>query len=1300
MSANVTFLGYTLPVGAGGVVEPPVDSAVHYTEFGWTVRFFEPELQLNLGGHVGPDDTYVRFVADIECEDVGGVWTPRAIKYDGQTPNFWLIPNQTISSHPIDVRLRVLDFQADDIHCLGVRAGKIVFQNTKHTWKTDPSSPLALGNTSIPIDLRNGEAKIDAGALQLLSSNIFGPRGRTTACFARSHISNGNPTVDISLGSPPASIRVLFAAATSKPLPLHVDLLDRSKRVVNSDNPMIAALSIADYGLEVELDRPGATTIAKAVTARAKGGNLRLFTHFLSDQANAPQAWTGPASLKLGIRAGDPVRPGSLVAISSNIALQPTGNANVIHGVASDARFSFQGAATLSLDTASEPNHPVPIGFDQAIAREITYPYLQWSNLPVAGVKPIAVMHAGRSNLPAQGQAIEAVSLSGSTLVLPLSDRARLVQTGSNGERHITFLDGLLGTPSYPLVQTSHDSGRVKLPPNGGSTMALTSLFSSGKPAYQPYGVVYQIGDRFTLECQDDGTINDFLVIGQNVNFTRLDLSDLLGVKASSPPFNLTGVDKPVTGILKLSRGITLQEICSDPRVKLTPPFSLDDPINGPNWVGLVIFNLSATANEDNALYALFGTAAFKMRYLAITAKDGANAFDFSAVLDFENASPFPAPTNKEANFRISRVSAYWRNSTLQKLDIDGTLNVARFLGLTINPPQQITIAGRYDNQAKAVRFASRFIPIELLPTAVQGAPISAFQIDSVDVTFGNGGAGIVADGSVTVSKFQLGSFAIDAPGDPVDFTGLAFPFPSAPGLSAIEIDIGYPSLRLNQDNLSFNWEFFQIALIGIGMIPDENSWLSVPALDIKGGGKPPNSPTASLTLSLSLMKLPALAAKSINRLTLNILVGMLPAGDTWDPNFWARIQAVDFKGLELDLLQFMTVKIRELKMEDKNNKHVEFNADGVEIFVLNEKIATVTVRIFNNAGESGFLAFVAPQPLSTWFEINWLLAAHNVTIPNNLAKELITINPQTGIDPDKLGTSLDQNLIPAPGGGNGRWLFGAGIHVATDVLVGQAVFQDEGFCGIALYSPLFKAWFNLNFAIGVAYRRGARPEQDSFFVAVTVPQVTLPAFDFMGGTISIEIAMNGDFKLDVGFPSLGPDGVARSWDRSFGAVVGILQGSGGFYLTKGTPGALQTVTGLRLGGGYAVQAGFGASFGAGIFSVVVTIGVYAIVEGEFVLDNGRLVQFTLTGAIGVLFRGVGQLDWWVISVTVSIVVAAEARATIQWASGSKLQIDFDFTVYASASAQACIGGRWFHLCKSISVSIPMRVHYPVQLGN
>jgi hypothetical protein len=84
--------------------------------------------------------------------------------------------------------------------------------------------------------------------------------------------------------------------------------------------------------------------------------------------------------------------------------------------------------------------------------------------------------------------------------------------------------------------------------------------------------------------------------------------------------------------------------------------------------------------------------------------------------------------------------------------------------------------------------------------------------------------------------------------------------------------------------------------------------------------------------------------------------------------------------------------------------------------------------------------------------------------------------------------------------------------------------------------------------------------------------------------------------------------------------VVGIFQGSGGFHLTNGTPGALHSANSLQFGGGYAVQAGFGASFGVGIFSVVVTIGVYAIVEGEFVLDNGNLVQFMLSGAIGMLF--------------------------------------------------------------------------------
>ena len=1296
--AIVTFLGYILPVDSNDAIAAPTASAVDFPAGGWNATLHNGLLDLNLGGWIGPPHAEQRIylLAKVDCVLNGGIWTPSTVRDGAQ---FWLFPNDENSEHPnIDVRLGSLDFKSDSDRGLSVRNGRIVFQNVDHTWKTDPASPLALVNPSIPIDFKNGVAQIDHGALELVACNIRGPVTKPVKCFSRSHISRG--TLDIPLGSPPPSLSVIFDAANNKRLPLHVDMLDR-KKAVGSDNPMVAALSIANYALKLDLLRSANDTVATAVSALAKGASppLALTTHFLSNRQNAASVWSGPTSLALGVRAGDAIRPASLFVISPHFTLQPSAATGTsVHGVASDAEFAFNNNANFLLDTASEPHHPNPKGFDPSIVREITYPYLRWSNL--TSTKPVTLMHAGKSTVTAQaaggaGSPIEAVGLSGSTLALPLMDRPRLIQTGTNGQDHIKFLDGLLASPSYSLVATTHDSGRIMSAPTGGSNMVLSALFAADKPAYHPFNNRYNLGDRFTLDCQDNGTTHDFLLIPQDATFTTCNLNDLLGDKGS--PFNMTGT--PPRGILKLSRGITLKDICT--RAGILPPFAADDPINSPNWVGLIMFNIVATANSDNALAKLFGTAPFSMPYLAVTARDSGNAFDFTGLLEHNDATPLPMPTptpTGAANFKISNVNAFWQNSTLQRLDVDGTLNVGNFLGLALNPPQQITITGRYESKTASVRFASRFDPVDLLPETVQGAPIKKLQINSVDLVFNNKGTTIIAGGLISVTGFTLGSFSIDGPGSAVDFTKLAFSFEGASGLSPINIKIDYAALQLNQDNISYDWGSFKIALTGIALAESPSWWGSIPVLHIGSGG-PTAGPSAAITLSLSLMKLPALASKSVDRLTLKILVGMQPAGGNWNPNFWAGIQAVDFKDLELDLLRFATIKIKNLSM-DRTGDTAQFKADDVEVEVLSKKIATVTVHIFNRAGESGFLAFVKPQPISSWFQVNWLLAGHNLAIPDNIVADLITINPNGGDDADQLGRNLaNADLIPAPGQGNGSWLFGAGIHVADQLLIGRAVFQDEGFCGIALHSELLKEWFNLDISIGVAYRRGSRPEQDTFFVAVTVPQVTLPAFDFMGGVISLEIAMNGDFKLDVGFPSLASNGVARSWDRCFGAVVGIFQGSGGFYLTKGTPGAVQTVTGLRLGGGYAVQAGFGASFGAGIFSVVVTIGIYAIVEGEFVLEDRELVHFRLSGAIGVLFRGVGQLNWWVISVTVSIVVAAEARTTIEWTKGSKVNIDFDFTVYASASAQACIGGRWFHLCKSISVSVPMRVHYPVQLG-
>jgi hypothetical protein len=1342
MAGTVTFLGYTLTFdeNTGVIKEPqPQDTVVQYPAGGWNAFAFWNEkqnscwLNLNLGGYIG-SSRRIGVVSDFDCELVDGVWTPSRLR--SGRPALWVIPNDLHNPLPkklIDLRLRPLDFQTDDVPGLGVRDGRIVVQGSvrsgedaPHTWVTDLSSPLALTEWSIPIDLAKGVARIDNGALTLKASAIQQTNAGQVEAFVRNHVSRG--LVEIPLGGASANLSVVFDATESKRLPLHVDVLDRSKSI-DAKNPLVASLSIDDYTLQVDLVRKGDKTVATAVTALAKAANISLTTHFLCDQSNVASVWNSPGPISVGVRSGDDARPGSLLIISPSLAVDPVSSSSIfVHGVARDAEFASSGSAVLVLDTDSEPVHGTATGFGDTIVREVTYPYFSWSNSRKAlSSESLKVMHAGRSTLPEKtndpstSSFVEQVKLSGTKLALPIYDPARLVQTDATGAaKHQKFLDGLIAGASYALVETSHDSGRIKAPPQGGSQMTLTTLFAStkGVAEYKEYGVVYQLGDRFSVTCLDTG--KDHVLIDDSVTFTH-NFDKFLGDDTS--PFGILRVSTGKAGILKLSRDRTLSEILAENQLSVD---DLPDEINGnTQWIGLLLLNVVVGANSKSELVPMIGPTELTMPYLAITAKDTAKQYDFCGELSFKQSGSIPPPAD-EANFRINEVHVVWQSSTLQTLDINSKLTVAGFLGLRLPQPLSIDVNGRYDRSTKSVRFASRFDPIDLLPGTVQQAPIQKVEVTSLDMAFSNGAATIVMGGSVTAGPFALGSFSIGASaGVPVDFSGLALRLNGA-GLTPVQITIDYNALQPNLDNLSFGWGGFQISLTGISMPTAGDTIWSLPTLFSGGNASPPGDTTkktTAVTLSISLMKLPALAAKSVDRLTLNLVIGMLPNGGNWSSDFWARISAVDFSGLQLDLLQFLTFRIGQLTMGQPNGI-AQFTARGVEVDVLNQNILSLNVTIFHNGHVSGFLAFVAPKVSSGFFNVSWLLAGHNISLVDNdpLVLRLITINPSGTDDVDKLGSDiagLGQNLIPT-GEGNGRWIFGAGIHIGSEVVGGQtaslldgrAIFQDEGFCGIALRSDLLKEWFNLDLSIGIAYRRGTRPEQDSFFVAVTVPQVTLPAFDFMGGVITLEIAMNGDFRLDVGFPSLGADGVSRAWDRCFGAVVAIYQGSGGFYLTKGSYRGPQ-VNSLTFGGGYAIQAGFGASFGAGIFNVVVTVGIYAIVEGNFVLENKQLVQFVLVGAVGVVFRGIGELNWWIISVTVSIVVAAEARTTIGWTTSAvpvlngipgapppgKTEIDFDFTVWASVSAQACIGGRWFHVCKSIGVSVPMRVSYRIQLN-
>jgi hypothetical protein len=486
--------------------------------------------------------------------------------------------------------------------------------------------------------------------------------------------------------------------------------------------------------------------------------------------------------------------------------------------------------------------------------------------------------------------------------------------------------------------------------------------------------------------------------------------------------------------------------------------------------------------------------------------------------------------------------------------------------------------------------------------------------------------------------------------------------------------------------------------------------------------------------LRLELMKLPELASKALDRLIIDFVIGLGTDGTNFDlRRLRSWLRAVSFDGLKLDLMRFLTVEAASVGLftppvppgqPHRPGEVMWIKLRDVRVTILDTPVINrLTIFIFSAGGDKrGFIGYYEPNITDTdansIVNITWVLIGHNVRMSPALAKNIMrleaTVEAPTA-EPSiraQISNSVDNwDIMPAPEETKqGAWVFAAGFRFMGELLDGKFLFQDKAYYGICLGGGIFKEWFGYDFAVSVLYIKGPQPNQDSFVVSARVPMVTLPAFTFMGGVITIEIVMDGSFLLDVGFPTLLPGG-GRQWDRAFGAIMTPFQGSGGFYIQKRHVEA-GTATGLLLSGGYAVQGGLGASAGGGVFRVWITVGVYYVLEGAVFLGRRnpdepvRLRGLRLVGAQGLVVRGAGELNWWIISVRVEIVISAEARATLVWGSyflpagsdSDSALLTLDMEVVVRARAEACIG-RWrFKICKGISVSLPLRFSHTLKL--
>jgi hypothetical protein len=861
--------------------------------------------------------------------------------------------------------------------------------------------------------------------------------------------------------------------------------------------------------------------------------------------------------------------------------------------------------------------------------------------------------------------------------------------------------------------------------------------------------------------------------IASNLKAVVLDPNPSRGLQGvpPDPGDGDAGVPKAV---IKLSRSLSLDDILGNRKKYAAVSPLLPSALRKPDWVGVIFFGVPAIPGDElltdiipaeivqDLLFTFVATTPSK--------PDTSPGYTISAYLNWSRSPPTTPPISaddhsEEATFSFTSIEGRWDQTQLQSLIVKCDLTFERFLGLQNGDANAIEILGQFDRTTNALRFAAHVdAPVALLnqenESGAGAGPIEQVFFKGAELSLVGNVPHFSIDGSIVLRPFTIGSvpaFGLDG-ATSVDFNSLGIDLPSGPGIGLISLRIGYPNIRINFDGPRFSIGPLSLKCFSLGIdFPDPTNWLrSFPWDDLvmlapKMPEPPdPNDPARRLPcllfgIRIELMKLPAILQSSIQTMTFDLMVGAWPdlSFSHWPSvNLTAGISALGFDHLDLNLFRFIEVAADALVIsEDTDNKTTWMKLQNAMVKVVGKKLvdkldAAFFVREIGGAGaKNGFIVMwnsTVGDPAT--FALDWAVIGNNIQLPPDFVEQQMALSPQGGDDMDT-DYSEAQNALQTWKPTDGEWIYekfapvndnpssadwiiGAGIRVLGGFFQGRFLYQEGHVCALSLQGE-FLEWVGLDFGIAGAYIRGNHADEDHFYISMTVPEVAVGDISFSGGVVAFDFGVNGGFQLDLGFPWQAADG-SRSWARALGAIVTPFQGSGGMYierrnLTLPTDPSLQVT---QLAAGYALQAGLGASFGGGIFTAWVTIGIYTTIEGDFYLRNSSMVALRLSGAVGVLFRGHAGLNWWVISIDVDITIGAEASMTLEWISGSldvttqnglralpgldgaspNLKVYLDFTVYASASASACIRLGFFSLCESISVSIPMRAQYSLTL--
>ena len=815
--------------------------------------------------------------------------------------------------------------------------------------------------------------------------------------------------------------------------------------------------------------------------------------------------------------------------------------------------------------------------------------------------------------------------------------------------------------------------------------------------------------------------------------------------------FPVAGATTQAVVLAKNRRGVPLTEVIDRlPPLREGTKFlvhelierkQIDPDLLSPAWTGLILLRPGFQVLVPGLATILGKFLAEPFQYVAVTAQNPTEPREFPEFYgtyrhEAEPWPPLPASVVQEqehdVEWDLRLIDIRFRSREIVRFELSGFLTIRRLFRVEIEGgPWEFEIRGKYqsasdaDNPTKKPRIVLEGAPKDPLHVDVNVGPVRAARLERArvsvegidpDTPTGSGGRFDI-DGTIELDpSWSLGFIGVDPNNREVPIRRLGLSMGKSPRMSWDWPSLEFPLVQ--REPLKLGPVTFRFLRLGIGgrevldgMIP------------VAGGGdiESPRCPFA--VARVELFKYPELGSQGGRTLGFDLVAAFDRDGQATK----VGLKGIDFNKLDIDLFRFLRLRIEEIERHS-SGQSTFLSIQGVKLDLLGKPIVKdLNVALFQTGTERGFAAYLQQEInlLPGLVKIDWLILSYNVRLPRT-APLLLGLND---VGSSEVFNRINDDIVesqPLAGAARGaKWGFGFGCQVLDGALRVKLLFVDGGSMGLMISSKLLEQVVGFS-GLAVGYLKGDRPEGDRFWSEIPVPMMGMGPFSFLGGVIGLEKFLRGGFTFDAGFPWLR-DGIRR-WDRGFGFVVGIYVGHAGVYVKylPGTmPGGDGSAKTLLLAGGFGVAVGYGFCMTfAGVFTVYASIEVYAVIEGSVLLryempglagpgpsapalsgpgstvpampsassalavsGSLEMVAVDLRGIIGIVARGYGELNVWVLHARAEVLIFAEAESHLAWAKGQPARSSTS-SAPVTTSARAAGSGRGSSPTPSVSLSM------------